>query len=142
MDNMKPSLTYSNELANTALELPTCPPRYVDIQILDNAVLDYAGFGTVSSASHQNGCKLPFACGPLTPARVVNNQRLTSEDAVKSYMEMMLEVATPFPYLPGDSFGVVCQNTKKDVDDIVRYRVIIFCRFFVNQFLEFCNQKE
>ena len=111
------NLNFSSKLAKLDLDLPSLPARYIQIDYCD-------GNGIPQETAFQNNSKLPFAVGALTTARVISNVRLTSVDAVKAYMEMILEIDNTWNYMPGDSFGVCCQNDDQDVSFLIRY---LFC---------------
>ena len=64
--------------------------------------------------------KLPLATSSVQTAKVVSNVTLSSLGAVKTYMEMELELQERFDYLPGDSFGIICENTDEDVEKLCR----------------------
>ena len=71
--------------------------------------------------AYQNDCKLPFACSTVSSADVLSNKILSSPDAVKTYMEMCLKISYPFDYLPGESFGILCENTDADVRKVCEH---------------------
>jgi sulfite reductase alpha subunit-like flavoprotein len=66
---------------------------------------------------------LPFAAGTLERSTVLSKTCLTKKsDKTKETFEM--ELRTEDTYGPGDSFGVLCQNSEREVWDlIVRYSV-------------------
>jgi methionine synthase reductase len=102
-----PTLLYSKKLSAVDLDLPALPPRYLEVEITETECS--------VSPSHQNNMKLPFSTQPIQSARVLRNLSLSSPDAVKTYMELDLEPESWFDYLPGDSVGLVCKNSKIEV---------------------------
>jgi len=114
-DSAAPNLRYSSKLASLELTLPNLPSRFIDVQISD------VDWSPTESTPHQNNSKLPFAAvtndgdAITSKARVISNVKLSSPDAVKTYMEMVLDTGKCLGYQPGDSFGVICQNDDEDV---------------------------
>ena len=116
------SLNFSSKLAMLDLDLPSLPARYIEIDYSDDN-------HTQQQTAFQNNSKLPFAVGDLTNARVISNVKLTSTDAVKAYMEMILEIDDTWDYMPGGSFGVCCHNDDQDVSFLIRYIFLIVSCF-------------
>jgi len=114
-ESAAPSIRYSSKLAALELTLPNVPVRFIDVQLTDGE------WSPTESTPHQNNCKLPFGAvrndddAMISKANIISNVKLSSDDAVKTYMEMVLDTGKCLGYQPGDSFGVICQNNNEDV---------------------------
>eukprot|EP00058_Branchiostoma_floridae_P027416 XP_002612907.1 hypothetical protein BRAFLDRAFT_282133 [Branchiostoma floridae] len=68
----------------------------------------------------QSGCPFPSAAADVVMATVTMATRLTRHDAVKTALDIELDILdTSFKYEPGDSFGVVCPNDETEVQDLI-----------------------
>ena len=62
---------------------------------------------------------LPFSCGELEEASVSGKKRLTADDTqVKNVVEMSLQTSSE--YGPGDSFGILAENSDVDVNKLIK----------------------
>lgn len=104
------SLLYSSELSNQTLKIPSSSDAYLQINWLPTQKI--ASFPDM---------ELPNAYTGLCTVRISNARSLTT-DFVKVKHALELELDTQgagFDYQPGDSFGIVCQNNKVEVDYLI-----------------------
>ncbi|CAK8672123.1 methionine synthase reductase-like [Clavelina lepadiformis] len=68
---------------------------------------------------YQNGHSFPLATSETILTKLVEAKQLTRDDAVKIAMEITLKTEDQFPYQPGDSISVCCENPKEEVDWLI-----------------------
>ncbi|KAJ8035785.1 Methionine synthase reductase [Holothuria leucospilota] len=109
------SLVYSlPPLCNSSLTLPLNPPSYLEVTFEENTNMD------VSEFLLQNNATFPSAASPVTMAAVTKATRLTSHDAVKTTLELELQLSdTTVDFQPGDSVGVICPNNYEEVSSLI-----------------------
>ncbi|KAI8495711.1 hypothetical protein Bbelb_266830 [Branchiostoma belcheri] len=110
-----PSLTVSvPPLSDSGLTLPAKPVPYLEVEFHPEESL------CVEELPLQGGCPFPSAATDVVMATVTTATRLTRQDAVKTALDIELDVSnTCFKYEPGDSFGVVCPNNETEVQDLI-----------------------
>ncbi|XP_019632144.1 PREDICTED: methionine synthase reductase-like [Branchiostoma belcheri] len=110
-----PSLTVSvPPLSDSGLTLPAKPVPYLEVEFHPEESL------CVEELPLQGGCPFPSAATDVVMATVTTATRLTRHDAVKTALDIELDVSnTCFKYEPGDSFGVVCPNNETEVQDLI-----------------------
>ncbi|KAM9101085.1 methionine synthase reductase isoform X1 [Sarcophilus harrisii] len=114
IEDFEPSLTQSiPPLSQSALNIPTLPPEYLDVQF--QKPLD-------QKFSFQDQCQVSF-----TPVETVFQVpiskaiRLTKKDAIKTTLLLELDISnTTFSYQPGDSFSIVCPNDASEVQELIQ----------------------
>ncbi|PIK48504.1 putative methionine synthase reductase isoform X2 [Apostichopus japonicus] len=110
------SLTFSKPpLCNVSLTLPLNPPPFLEITFKEDESLH------VRELPLQYGAVFPSAASPVTMATVSRATKLTSRDAVKTTLQLELQLpddeSTSFQ--PGDSFGVICPNNTDEVNRLI-----------------------
>lgn len=103
------SLRYSiSPLCSSALKIPSSPDAFLKIVQNDSK-------GDKSFIVH------PSSASVVKEVTIDNARYLTSDDLVKTTMEIELDIAnTLFTYQPGDSFGIICENKKEHVDYLLQ----------------------
>ncbi|XP_032806967.1 methionine synthase reductase [Petromyzon marinus] len=109
-----PSLTVSvPPLSEATLQVPSLPEPYLQLQF------DPSRPGVpwpVPAAT-----SLPQAASEVCEVAVSGWKQLTRADAVKTALELQLDVsAAPFALCPGDALGVLCPNGEAEVDALLR----------------------
>ncbi|NXF92748.1 MTRR reductase, partial [Eubucco bourcierii] len=105
----EPSLVHSvPPVSQSALNVPALPPEYIEVQFQDTHGENPHPSSLISEAS-------TFEV-PVTKA-----VQLTREDAMKTALLLELDIAdTVFDYQPGDAFCVICPNSAKEVEELLR----------------------
>ncbi|CAM9432061.1 unnamed protein product [Lampetra planeri] len=101
-----PSLTVSvPPLSEATLQVPSLPEPYLELQ-----------FDPSRPAT-----SLPHAASEVCEVAVSGWRQLTRADAVKTALELQLDVSdAPFALCPGDALGVLCPNGEAEVDALLR----------------------
>ncbi|XP_078580373.1 methionine synthase reductase-like isoform X1 [Branchiostoma floridae x Branchiostoma japonicum] len=110
-----PSLRVSvPPLCDSGLTLPAKPVPYLEVEFHPEESL------CIEELPLQGGCPFPSASADVVMATVTMATRLTRHDAVKTALDIELDISdTGFKYEPGDSFGVVCPNNETEVQDLI-----------------------
>jgi len=106
-----PSLRYSQPpLSTSVLKVPAAPESFLKLHYLkDNEEVE----------SHEK--EYPNAATPIHQLAISSHRQLTDHPDVKKALEIQLDVSgTDFEFLPGDSFGIVCENNKSEVDYLLK----------------------
>ncbi|XP_013395361.1 methionine synthase reductase-like [Lingula anatina] len=102
-------------LCDKALSVPSLPQPFLELEFLHGTSWD-----NQDQIPVQNGCPMPSATSAVTMATIVSATRLTREDALKTALDIELDITgTSIDYEPGDTFGVVCVNDKKECDMLI-----------------------
>ncbi|NXX40686.1 MTRR reductase, partial [Tricholaema leucomelas] len=105
----EPSLVHSvPPVSQSALNVPALPPEYIEVQFQD----------TYGENPHPSSL---ISEGSTFEVPVTKAVRLTREDAIKTSLLLELDIAdTAFAYQPGDAFCVICPNSAKEVEELLR----------------------
>ncbi|KFQ26174.1 Methionine synthase reductase, partial [Merops nubicus] len=104
----EPSLVHSiTPLSQSALNIPTLPPDYIEVQFQ----------GTHGENPHLSSL---ISEGKTFEAPVTKAVQLTREDAIKTALLLELDIAeTVFDYQPGDAFYIICPNNSNEVEELL-----------------------
>uniref|UniRef100_UPI00358E8977 methionine synthase reductase n=1 Tax=Myxine glutinosa TaxID=7769 RepID=UPI00358E8977 len=101
-------------LSNVALNVPSLPASFLEIDIQRNTHFD--DFRVESMVD-----LLPKASSSIHWIPVVSAKRLTQLDAIKTTMELWLDVSkTSLNLSPGDSVGLICPNNSEEVSYLLQ----------------------
>jgi len=115
VDEEKPNLRYSvAPLCESALKIPSSPPQFLEVVYLD-------GGGGGDCGQDDDAFEYPGSCTGVKPVTITSARQLTTElDVVKKSLQLELHVKDfEFDFQPGDSFGIVCENNKDEVDYLI-----------------------
>ncbi|XP_071506249.1 methionine synthase reductase-like [Diadema antillarum] len=113
--NLAPLTRSVPPLSESALTLPLLPHPYLRVEYVANEMVD------LESLPIQGGAPLPSASSGVTTASIVMATKLTTEDSVKTALDIELKVPeNSFDFQPGDSFGIICPNSSEEVDDLLK----------------------
>ncbi|XP_038078300.1 methionine synthase reductase-like [Patiria miniata] len=102
-------------LSESGLTLPVAPPPFLDVEFHTDQTL------RTDDLPVQGGAPMPSAASPVTMATLVSATRLTRADAVKTALDVELDISeTGIHYQPGDSFSIVCHNDSREVNDLIQ----------------------
>ena len=102
-------------LSSSALSIPQLPPSYLELSYHPELKLD------CTSLPLHNGSSFPSAVSDVSMATVVSAEKLTSENSIKTALDLELDVTgCNMSYEPGDSFGIVCPNPSAEVEELIR----------------------
>lgn len=106
-----PSVNFSvPPLSESGLTLPVLPPPYLKVEYAPNETID------LNSLPVQGGASLPSSSSDVILASVVTATQLTTDDAVKTALDVELRVSDGcMGFQPGDSFSVICANEAEEV---------------------------
>ncbi|XP_078716711.1 methionine synthase reductase isoform X1 [Lampetra fluviatilis] len=109
-----PSLTVSvPPLSEATLQVPSLPEPYLELQFDPSR----PGVPWLVPAA----TSLPQAASEVCEVAVSGWRQLTRADAVKTALELQLDVSdAPFALCPGDALGVLCPNGEAEVDALLR----------------------
>lgn len=101
-------------LSSTSLSIPQLPAAYLDVTFHPDHKLD------CSSLSLHNNASFPSAISGVSMAKVASAKQLTSNSAVKTALDIELDITDcDMVYEPGDSFGIICPNSKAEVEELI-----------------------
>lgn len=101
-------------LSSSALSIPQLSPSYLELSYHPELKLD------CTSLLLHNGSSFPSAISDVSMATVVSAKKLTSENSVKTALDLELDVTgCNMSYEPGDSFGIVCPNPSSEVQELI-----------------------
>jgi len=105
-NNDQTSLKYSPDMESKTLKVPSVGDPYLQIQWLQEEIRAF------------EDAELPNTCTPLHSYPISSVRSLTTNlQKVKHALEIELDLTSlPWEYQAGDSFGIVCQNKKCEVD--------------------------
>ncbi|XP_072461501.1 methionine synthase reductase [Notamacropus eugenii] len=109
IEDFEPSLTQSiPSLSQSALNIPTLPPEYLDVQFQE----------PLSQEQHQ----VSFSPGDTVFQVPISKAiQLTKKDAIKTTLLLELDISnTTFSYQPGDSFNIICPNDASEVQELLQ----------------------
>ncbi|XP_036616080.1 methionine synthase reductase isoform X2 [Trichosurus vulpecula] len=109
IEDFEPSLTQSiPPLSQSALNIPTLPPEYLDVQFEDPL--------------SQEQCQVSFTpVDTVFQVPISKAIQLTKKDAIKTTLLLELDISnTTFSYLPGDSFNIICPNDASEVKELLQ----------------------
>ncbi|XP_071942940.1 methionine synthase reductase-like [Antedon mediterranea] len=94
--------------------VPALPHSFLEVHYSEDESID------LDSLCIQNGAALPSATTDIVMANIVNVSTLTRQDAVKTALEIQLEITeSEMTFEPGDSFGIVCENSRDEVEELI-----------------------
>jgi methionine synthase reductase len=94
------------------LTLPALPRPFLEVQYTESLVSS-----PDLSATKQYASSYPSQATDLFMAPITACQQLTSDDAIKTALEVQLDTkGSGVTYMPGDSFSVVCENEESEVE--------------------------
>ncbi|XP_074063363.1 methionine synthase reductase isoform X2 [Macrotis lagotis] len=110
IEDFEPSLTQSvPPLSQSALNIPTLPPEYLDVQFQDPL--------------GQEQCQeslTPVDTG-VFQVPISKAIQLTKEGAIKTTLLLELDISnTTYSYQPGDSFNIICPNDASEVQELLQ----------------------
>lgn len=108
--NTAPSLKSSiPPLSTSALKVPSSPDAFLKINYINNVEL-----------SDQLSIECPAAATEVKEVFIKSARQLTFDADVKKALEIELDTSLfDFEFEPGDSFGIVCENKKGEVEYIL-----------------------
>ncbi|XP_031564825.1 methionine synthase reductase-like [Actinia tenebrosa] len=94
-------------LSSSSLSIPLCSPPYLEI--------DFESENTMPSKDD-----LSHGRQSLSMATIVSAKQLTANDAVKTALEIELDITDcGLDYEPGDSFDILCSNNEDEVSELI-----------------------
>ena len=107
-----PDLLRDTTLALTNLSLPPLFPIHLQLQ--------YEEDSSVPEYLVENAVPHSVAAGDVIYCNISEAKSLTRNDAIKHCIEMKFTSDNLFPYSPGDSFGICCQNSSSEVEWLIK----------------------
>lgn len=102
-------------MVDIKLSLPTLPLDFLELCYHPSEKLD------VKEVEIQNGCAFPFAIGSPYLATVLSAQQLTCGEDVKKVVDVCLDIqGSGIDFQPGDTIGVIPENSKDEVEKVMK----------------------
>ncbi|XP_022084501.1 methionine synthase reductase-like [Acanthaster planci] len=102
-------------LSESGLTLPVASPAFLEVEFHTEQTLN------TDDLPLQGGAPMPSAASSVTMVKFVSATRLTREDAVKTALDLELDISeSGIQYQPGDSFSIICPNDSKEVSNLIQ----------------------